>query len=99
MFGSVNATSTGYDGRVNLKFEENVYTQSGKRLFNVVINGQQVLTNFDIFGAAGAQFQAVDVPIPVTVTTGQISIQFIPLVNVAGIFGIEIVAGRRRRRR
>jgi hypothetical protein len=78
---------------VNLKFEENFYTQSGKRLFNVVINGNTVLTNFDIFVAAGAQYQAIDVPIPVTVTTGQISIQFVPVVSAPGVFAIEIVAG------
>ena len=78
---------------VNLKFEENQYTQSGKRLFNVVINGQQVLTNFDIFAAAGAQYQAVDEPIPVTVTNGTIAIQFVPVMNGAGVFAIEIVEG------
>jgi Malectin domain/Beta-propeller repeat len=78
---------------VDLKFEENQYTQSGKRLFNVLINGQQVLTNFDIFAAAGAQYQAVDVPIPVTVTSGTISIQFVPVLNGAGVFAIEIVGG------
>src|SRR6202049_2640286 len=78
---------------VNLKFQENFYAQSGKRLFNVVINGSTVLTNFDMFAAAGAQYQAIDVPIPVTVTTGQISVQFVPVVGAPGIFGIEIVAG------
>jgi hypothetical protein len=78
---------------VDLKFDENISTQKGQRLFNVVINGQQVLTKFDIFAAAGAQYQAVDVPIPVTVTTGQISIQFVPVVGYAGVFAIEILAG------
>ncbi len=78
---------------VNLKFEENQYTQSGKRLFNVLINGQQVLANFDIFAAAGAQYQAVDEPIPVTVTNGTIAIQFVPVLNGAGVFAIEIVEG------
>src|SRR6202049_4458096 len=78
---------------VNLKFQENFYNQSGKRLFNVVINGSTVLTNFDMFAAAGAQYQAIDVPIGVTVTTGQISVQFVPVVGAPGIFGIEIVAG------
>jgi hypothetical protein len=78
---------------VNLKFQENFFTQSGKRLFNVVINGSTVLTNFDIYAAAGAQYQAVDVAIAVTVTTGQLTVQFVPVVNSPGIFAIEIVAG------
>jgi hypothetical protein len=78
---------------VNLKFEENQFNQAGKRLFNVLINGQQVLTNFDEYAAAGAQYQAVDVPIAVTVTTGNINIQFVPVVSATGVYGIEIVAG------
>ncbi|MDB6026018.1 MAG: glycoside hydrolase family 16, partial [Verrucomicrobiales bacterium] len=34
-------------------------TQAGDRLFNVYINGGQVLANFDIFASAGAKFRAV----------------------------------------
>ena len=78
---------------VNLKFEENQFTQSGKRVFNVFINGQEVLSNFDEFAAAGAQYQAVDVPIPVTVTNGSIAIEFVPVVNATGVYAIEILAG------
>jgi hypothetical protein len=78
---------------VNLKFEENLFTQSGQRLFNVFINGQEVLSNFDEFAAAGAQYQAVDVPIPVTVTNGSIAIEFVPVLRAAGVYAIEILAG------
>ena len=78
---------------VNLKFEENQFTQSGKRLSNVFINGQEVLSNFDEFAAAGAQYQAVDVPIPVTVTNGSIAIEFVPVLNATGVYAIEILAG------
>ncbi len=78
---------------VNLKFEENQFTQSGKRLFNVFINGQEVLSNFDEFAAAGAQYQAVDVPIPVTVTNGSIAIEFVPVLSATGVYAIEILAG------
>ncbi len=78
---------------VNLKFEENQFTQSGKRVFNVFINGQEVLSNFDEFAAAGAQYQAVDVPIPVTVTNGSIAIEFVPVLSATGVYAIEILAG------
>ena len=78
---------------VTLKFDEPVFTQAGQRVFNVLINGQNLLPNFDIFAAAGAQFQAVDVPIPVTVTTGQITIQFVTVVsNNTRVCALEIVA-------
>ena len=46
--------------QVTLKFSENYWTASGDREFNVSINGNTVLTNFDIFAAAGGEFKAVD---------------------------------------
>jgi hypothetical protein len=61
---------------VILKFAENYWTATGKRLFNVVINGTQVLTNFDILAAAGAPLTAIDKSFPVTVTGNAIAIQF-----------------------
>jgi O-glycosyl hydrolase len=44
---------------VRLHFAEVYWTAAGKRLFNVAINGTQVLTNFDIFAAAGGANLAV----------------------------------------
>ena len=44
---------------VRLHFEEPGCTSAGQRQFNVSINGVQVLTNFDIFATAGAQYTAV----------------------------------------
>ena len=78
---------------VNLKFEENAVAQAGKRVFNVIINGQTVLSNFDIFAVAGAQYQAVDVPIAVAVTSASINIQFVPVLNATEVCAIEILAG------
>jgi hypothetical protein len=51
------APSAGYE--VRLHFSENYWTASGKRLFNVFINGTQVLTNFDIYLTADSQYRAV----------------------------------------
>jgi len=61
---------------VVLKFAEIYFTKTGQRIFNVSINGTQVLTNFDIVAAAGAALTAVDKTFPVTVTNGQVTIQF-----------------------
>jgi hypothetical protein len=61
---------------VTLKFSENYWTSPGQRVFNVAINGTQVLKNFDIIAAAGAPFTAVDKQFGATATNGTLSIQF-----------------------
>jgi len=63
---------------VVLKFAEIYFTSAGKRLFNVSINGTQVLTNFDVVAAAGGAFKAIDKTFPVNVTNNQVVIQFVP---------------------
>jgi subtilisin family serine protease len=76
---------------VNLKFAEIYFTTAGSRVFNVSINGTPVLTNFDIVAQAGGALKALDKSFPVTVTNGQINIQFSqgpadqPLVNAIEI--------------
>jgi len=40
---------------VRLHFAEDYFNSAGARLFNVSINNQRVLTNFDIFAAAGGE--------------------------------------------
>jgi len=61
---------------VVLKFAEVSQSGPGQRVFNVAINGVTVLSNFDIFAAAGGPLIAIDRSFPVTVTNGQITIQF-----------------------
>jgi hypothetical protein len=61
---------------VVLKFAEIYWTKTGQRIFNVYINGTQVLSNFDIVAAAGTALTAVDKTFPVTSTTGLVTIQF-----------------------
>ena len=45
---------------VNLKFAELYYASRDRRRFNVAINANQVLQDFDIVAAAGAAFTAID---------------------------------------
>ncbi len=61
---------------VTLKFAELYWNGPGQRLFNVAVNGQPMLSNFDIFKAAGGAFIANDQTFPVNVTTGQIVLSF-----------------------
>ena len=79
-YGSFTYTLTVPNGARNvvLKFAEIYYTSTNKRIFNVSINGTQVLKNFDIVAAAGGAFKAVDKTFPVNVTNNQVVVQFIP---------------------
>ncbi|MGH9719434.1 MAG: malectin domain-containing carbohydrate-binding protein [Bryobacteraceae bacterium] len=71
---------------VTLKFAELFYTGPG-RVFNVSINGTQVLANFDIFVAGSGQNIAVDRTFTANVTNGQ---TVIALGYGAIVSGIEI---------
>lgn len=75
---------------VTLKFAEIYWTGAGQRVFNVSINGQTVLSNFDIVAQAGAGGTAIDKAFSVPVTGGQITIQFTSLVDNAKISAIQI---------
>ncbi len=80
---------------VRLHFAEFYWTKPGQRLFNVTINGVQVLTNFDIIAAAGGTEKAVVQQFPtVANANGQVVIQFsIGSADQPKISGIEIVSG------
>ena len=77
---------------VNLDFAETTVTGPGLRIFDVSINGTQVLTNFDIYATAGGINIAVVKTFPVTVTNGTLNINF-PVGSVRGplINGIEVL--------
>jgi len=90
---AIPALETGHVYTVRLHFADDLSTAAGQRVFNVSINGQAALTNFDIFANAGKvrkavvkQFaQAADV-------NGEIVIQFTPgSKGSALISGIEVI--------
>jgi Malectin domain len=78
---------------VTLKFAETYLTGAGQRVFNVTLNGATVLSNFDIYAAAGGMNIAVDKTFPVSVTGGQISLNFIANVENPKVNAIQIVPG------
>ncbi len=84
--------NTQYD--VKLDFSENFDNSAGARQFNVKINGNQVLTNFDIFATAGAKFKAVVKSFEDVAADGggKITIEFDSITNkdTAKVDGIEI---------
>ena len=79
---------------VRLHFAEEYWTNAGKRVFNVSINGQQVLTNFDIVATTGAEYKAVVEQFSATASSGgSITIQFTTVVDNAQVNGIEVLGG------
>ena len=84
--------SSGAQYTVRLHFAEIYWTSSGQRLFNASINGQQVLTNFDIYATVGAANKAIVEQYTTTAdANGQIAIQFISVKDNAKVNGIEIL--------
>lgn len=79
------------DYTVTLKFAEIYWPNPGQRSFDVAINGQQVLNDFDIVATGGA-FTAVDQSFPVTVTNGSIQISFTTVKDNAKVSAIEILS-------
>ena len=89
-FGSLTP-GTSYTAR--LHFAETKYTAAGARVFNVVINGSQVLTSFDIFAAGGTNKAVVRDFTTTASGSGQITVQYVnTLVDNAKSSGIEILS-------
>jgi hypothetical protein len=65
------------------------------REFNVLINGIQMLTNYDIFASAGGEYRATVQSFAVTAdNSGTITIQFVPgSGDNPQVNGIEIGTG------
>ncbi len=78
---------------VRLDFAEFYWSSAGQRVFNVAINGAQVLSNFGIFAAAGGKNIAIARSFTATAnSSGQIVIQFTTVKDNAKVSGIEVTA-------
>ena len=88
---TIPGLTPGASYNVRLDFAEEYWTTAGSRTFNVLINGNQVLTNFDIFATAGGEFKAVAESFTATASSaGAITIQFVTVKDNAQVNGIEI---------
>lgn len=95
-YGNFNYTipnlSAGKSYTVRLHFAEYYYNAGGSRIFNVLINGNQVLSNFDIFAAAGGQYKAIVKSFTATAdNSGKITINFQSVVDYAVVQGVEVL--------
>jgi hypothetical protein len=68
---------------------ETYWTSAGQRVFHAYIEGQQVLTNFDIIVAAGGKNLPASRVFTNTVADAQLEILFTPVVDNARISGIQ----------
>jgi Malectin domain/Beta-1,3-glucanase/Putative Ig domain len=88
---AIPGLTAGASYTVRLHFAEEYWTTAGSRTFNVLINGTQVLTNFDIFATAGGEYIAVIKPFTATASsTGTVTIQFVTVKDNAQVNGIEV---------
>ena len=88
---TIPGLTAGANYTVRLDFAEEYWTAAGSRTFNVLINGTQVLTNFDIFATAGGEFKGVAESFTATASSaGAVTIQFVTVKDNAQVNGIEI---------
>ena len=76
---------------LRLHFAEIYFTSAGLRRFNVTAQGQQILTNFDIYAESGAANTALIKSFPVTVSNGTLQLSFASVVENPKISAIELI--------
>lgn len=76
---------------VTLGFVEPSATAAGQRVFSVVANGANAITNLDVFSAAGAKNTAIARSFPVTVSNGMLTLNFTGVVGKAIVSNIAVV--------
>jgi hypothetical protein len=91
---TIPGLTAGSSYTVRLHFAELYFSAAGDRVFNVAINGTAVLTNFDIYATAKANFTAVVEQFTATAnSSGQIVIAFTngtidqPMINGVEVLG------------
>jgi len=95
-YGAMTYTIPNRSGNqvVTLYFAETYVTAAGQRVFNVSINGSTVLSNFDIFAAAGGADRAIARTFNTTANaSGQVVIQFTAVTQNPKINGLTVVNG------
>jgi Malectin domain/Polysaccharide lyase len=86
---SYNIPVANGDYLVTLKFAEIYWTEVGRRVFNVSMEGKAVLSHLDLVAKVGPKAR-YDVTLPVTVTGGFLTVGFQSVVDNATISGIKV---------
>lgn len=69
---------------------ETYWSGPGQRVFNVYIQGRQVLTNLDIFVATGGKNLPLTLVFTNAVTNSQLQVLFTPVVDNARVSGVQV---------
>jgi hypothetical protein len=69
---------------------ETYWSTTNARVFNVFLQGQQVLTNFDIYKVAGGQNIPISLVFTCTVSAMQLNMSFTPIIDNARASGIQV---------
>jgi hypothetical protein len=69
---------------------ETYWSGAGQRVFNAYIQGRQVLTNFDIFVAAGGENLPLTLIFTNAITNSQFQVLFTPVVDNARVSGVQV---------
>ncbi len=89
---TVNGLQANASYIVQFHFAEIFWNSSGSRLFNVSVNGAQVLKNYDIFVKAGGANKAIVESVTAAATSaGAIAIAFSAVANEAKVSAIVIL--------
>jgi uncharacterized repeat protein (TIGR02543 family) len=95
-YGNITYTlpnlTAGAQYAVRLHFAETYWTASGKRKFNVQINGTTVLSNFDVYAETGARYKAIVKEFTATADSqGRIVVKYATVTDNATAGGIQII--------
>lgn len=77
--------------RVRLMFSEPVWTQPGRRVFDVVAEGTTIARDVDIANAVG-KAAAYDITVPVKVTDGRLDLEFVAKADTPALAAVEVTS-------
>ena len=79
------------DYLLTLRFEEQVLHGPGLSIFDLVVEGQQVLDDFDVCARVGRHY-ALNVRLAVAVADGVLNVTAVPVIGEARLSALELVA-------
>jgi poly(hydroxyalkanoate) depolymerase family esterase len=86
---SYSASVPNGDYLVTLHFAENYHTATGSRIFNILLEGTEVISNLDLYAVAGSNTAYVTED-QVTVDDGAINIEFVTVTENALVNAIKV---------
>jgi len=94
-YGNFTYTISGLDPtlsyEIGLHFAEIFHNASGRRIFDVTVNGETILDNYDIFSEAGGSLVGItETYVTTPDESGNMVIGFVTVVNNAKVSGISV---------